>query len=374
MNRRRLAFAFALWAGCVGVGAVDLGACLPDLGPLREEAETGPAPEAGPRCGDGVIDPGGDGRPAEECDPGDGSLGCTRSCQVDCPGLLDLTTRHCYFVAPQATSLREARQSCEGAGAHMVTFASDREVRSVSGWFPVAAANDDAGFWIGLWRNRALGAYATLHNREPGWQWPDASICTGCFARTPPDSPLFAGDSPDAGVQDCVRGGSLADASWAAMPCDDLGVGPAVVCERESPGRRAQPCTAGQCFRGATRQYAFIASPQPVASAREQCSTLPRGRLATFTSREEREFVAHELTMLRVDRVWIGLERDAANRWSWADGQPETAYPSVWGDFEPKGSGPGHAYLWLDPSRYDVGLAHVADVGATFSFVCEYQP
>jgi hypothetical protein len=105
------------------------------------------------------------------------------------------------------------------------------------------------------------------------------------------------------------------------------------------------------------------------------------GKLAVLESREEREELWHELSLLMIPpaRVWIGLaqrtEGDAGvSTWVWDDGTPAEgpdAYAPPWGDGQPTDAGLSpRAYLNYDPLVLDNTLARNVARGQS-PFVCQ---
>jgi len=371
---------FVAVACAVAVGVVAALACIPDLPvsgvELGVDAADAGAREAAPaRCGDGVIQLA-DG---EECDPGvvddAGAGGCSADCKVLCEGGLAWSrNHHCYYEAPPAAgSLGTARVQC--SGTHVVTFASEEELDAV-------VATLDAGtFWVGL--EQAFNRYDTLGQLEPGW----SPACSGCFAHTgDPTAPL---PGPDAG---CVVGSSDLSQDWQQENCTgNVGVDrPHVLCEHEPVGRLSAFCDGGICFdlvwTYGIKRYLYVSATASADDADSRCRAIG-GKLVVLQSRDEREQLWNELGRLPAgikapSAIWIGLAlRDGgspglASGWIWDDDASADAYPSPWGEREPRQSNSRRAYLLNftgPPTILDQTLARdLLDVN--LSYVCELPP
>jgi hypothetical protein len=102
-----------------------------------------------------------------------------------------------------------------------------------------------------------------------------------------------------------------------------------------------------------------------------------------FTSREEREQLWHELSLLTAGptRFWIGLaeaDNDGARDepvWSWDDGvsaDAPGAYPSPWAEGQPTLDGGVHrAFTGVSSGQVDDTLAFVNEDQSALPFVCE---
>lgn len=378
-----MALGAAFLAACAAGALIAAFACVPDLPPDEspgdasaegspDAADESRAPPA-PYCGDGIIqlDNG------EHCDPGvtlapDATAGgCTWDCQVACPlGFVWPQNDHCYsFEGQEATSLDpQAVGHCTGT-AHVVTFASEEEFQAV------ATTLEAGAFWVGLGLfGGPSNAYTPTALFEPGWD----PTCTGCYAHTTdPAAPL-----PGA-PQGCVEALSDADASWQQYPCADAGR-LHVVCEREPSGVHSQGCDAGACidlvWTHLQKRYVFVSTRMDGDSAEAQCGLLG-GTLVVLQSRDEREQLWHELSRLTASKapasIWIGLSQ-RSGAWVWDDDAGADAYPSPWGDRQPRGNG-SRAYLvetFGPPTPVDTTLAK-NDLGAlsvSLPFACQLTP
>lgn len=346
-----------------------LAACLPDLGPLLPASE--PPPEPALRfCGDGIIESREDGSDAgESCDPGDAQAPGCSDCRVTCSGTLDDAGAHCYFALSPTRSFADAVRQCTLAGAHLVTFSSDREARHVDS---IAAAH-----WVGLSVSNVLEAYEpTVDPPEPGFPLPSsATSCTGCFGRGADGGAFPIAPDVDAGVAtDCIasEGGQ-----WFRVPCNgtrEL----ATICEREPVGTRAEFCNGPYCTNvvatAGKKTYLVTLSNASSEDARASCEA-QGGRLVVLSTREEREQLVREIRVLLPppSSIWIGLSRSASSPgFTWDDGQPEATYPSPWGADQPPAGATGRAYLVLDDNAFDTQLAYVeTSPEAQRPFVCE---
>lgn len=349
----------SLIVGLVGIG------CLPEL-------RVFPAETTGAKCGDGVVQSTATSGPAEACDPGEGgAVGCSRTCTVVCEGGVSVATRHCYFVAGKATSFAAASDLCRAATAHVVTFAGDDEVRSVE------SAAPSGEYWVGLTKD-ATGVYAPEGRDEPGYpEPPDTGPCSGCFARAD-----VMGTFPDvvgtSGSTGCLVAAPGLREPWRRVSCTKAPKAYDVLCEREPPGTRSEPCTGGICIRlpFTEKRYLYVPSPATSTEARDGCRALG-GSLVVLEAPEEREELSRELARFLPDAgVWIGLVRVAADGpFVWENGAPET--DKFWGDREPdkevgKPKAPSRAFLDLRAGRYDTRLLRAATDERSRPYLCQY--
>lgn len=374
----------ALAACSLAVGTVIAAAAC--IGDLPADRSLGPdAGGSGSICGDGYIDI----EAGEQCDPGLGTgttavTECSASCRVQCPsGLVGSVNNYCYQLEGNSASVAEARTRCENVSTktRVVTFTSEAEFAEVAHWVHGIEAGP---LWVGFQQ----ATHLSMAEFEPGW----TPTCSGCYAYTTEAGarlPAFIGASADGGpppTQACVVAFSDTStyASWYQMACS-LGA-PRVhtVCKRKPIGTHSKPCEAGICIELVAtygrKRYAFQASPVTADEARHQCEVLG-GKLAVLESREEREELWHELSLLMIPpaRVWIGLaqrtEGDAGvSTWVWDDGTPAEgpdAYAPPWGDGQPTDAGLSpRAYLNYDPLVLDNTLARNVARGQS-PFVCQ---
>lgn len=347
----------------VALVAAGLGApgCLPELREFPPES-------TGLRCGDGFVALAASG--GEQCDPGEGgAVGCSRACVVECAGGTSVATRHCYFVAAKAASYQEAAEACRAASAHVVTFVGDDEIRSVE------AAAPAGEYWVGLTKD-FTGVYTPEGRDEPGFpEPPDTGPCPGCFARASATGtfPDVAGQSG----QGCLVATPGLREPWRRVSCTKAPKAYDVVCEREPPGQRSEPCTGGICVRlpFTEKRYLYVAQLTSANGAQEGCVALG-GRLVTLESPEEREELSRELARYAPEQgVWVGLARRAQDGpFTWEDGKPETLV--LWGDREPDRDGapkgPVRAFLDLRGGRYDTRLLRAAHDDKPRGYLCQY--
>lgn len=367
-------------AGSIAIAAAvaAAGGCIPDL-PANSDAPEAAAPPA-PGCGDGIIELG----LREQCDPGllaeDAAVGsCTRDCKVTCapapvgfawavkPDAAGGANNHCYTVdVRRATSLDpQATGYCTG-GAHVVTFASDDELKAVTTHLAPDA------FWVGLDPLGPSNEYTAFALYEPGW----APTCPGCYAHAPPMSPL---PGPSAL---CVEAFSDLDASWQQYPCSGNDAGIHVVCEREvTAGVQSRRCDAGVCidlvWTFPQKHYVYVSQKLGGDDAEQTCAALG-GTLVVLQSRDEREQLWRELSrMVGVGvptDIWIGLSL-VDGGWVWDDGASLDAYPSPFGNGQPRGIG-SRAYLVQSlgppqPLDTTLGRNDEAVTGTLLPFVCQ---
>ena len=308
--------------------------------------------------------------PAETCDPGEtGAIGCSATCTVVCEGAVSVATRHCYFVAGKATSFGEASELCRAASAHVVTFAGDDEVRSVES----AAPSGD--YWVGLTRDGTL-VYSPEGRDEPGHpEPPETGPCTGCFART-----ADGGTFPDVAgttTTGCLVAVPGLREPWRRVSCTKAAKAYDVLCEREPPGSRGEPCTGGVCIRlpFTPKRYIYVPSAASSADAREGCRALG-GSLVVLESPEEREELARELARFSPEAgVWVGLARlEVDGPFIWENGKPESL--KFWADREPdrdsKPKVPTRAFFDFPRGRYDTRLLRAAEGDRSRPYLCQY--
>jgi len=341
-----------------------LAGCLPDLRVFPPETTAG-------TCGDGFADVAGAAGPREACDPGEGSApGCTAACALACEGGSSVATRHCYFVAGKVASFNAASELCRAASAHLVTFASDDEIRSAE------AAAPSAAYWLGLTKD-ATNVYSPEGRDEPGFpEAPERGPCSGCFARTTDD-----GRFPDAagvsGAVGCLVSEPGLREPWKRIPCNAAGRDYDVLCEREPPGALSDPCTGGLCLRlsAAGKRYLFVPSVASASDAPAVCRS-NGGVLAKLEGSDEREALARELARIAPESgVWVGLARRVSDGpFQWEDGSAEGV--KLWAEGEPDRDGrpkvPTRAFLDLRGSSYDRRLLRASPDDKARPSLCEY--
>ena len=360
-----------------------IASCLPDLAPV--------APVA-PLCGNGIIDD----DAGEKCDPGDGAVGCSSTCLINCGdgGFIDPSTNHCYFLLSSSqasnSSAINTKSGCpspEAGVAHVVTFVSDNERKTVTG-APLSITGLVDRYWVGLHFYTMVDGgpreWVSENPVEPGWAG-DAS-CPGCYANVPPSADGFRGLDEAGTAEECVVAlKNNPAASWSGMSCLEFSH---VICEREPPGSRAQPCNGGDwCIQlkatYGTKSYEYHPDQVGPTVAERTCKSPDAGtagKLVVFETPEEREQLLHELLNLpggtaAPSQFWIGLSRaegtDAATPWTWDDQQPLTAYPLPWGIGAPETPGGVRAYVNQDGISPDTQLAHASTLTQA-PFVCQY--
>ncbi|MGO9836739.1 MAG: C-type lectin domain-containing protein [Polyangiaceae bacterium] len=393
---RATALATSALGGAVAIGV----ACIADLpGDAAADAATDSATDAPaavmpPGCGNGYIDL----SLGEQCDPGPfagdgGVVGCNSNCRVKCAGLVWPINNHCYELSSNSTSFdNEAEPRCSDLSSHVVTFASDLEFGAVAGWMQKV----DAGtLWVGLTLVPGLTErqYDSVVAYEPGW----APDCSGCYARStdpsvalprvldlgddggpPPDLPCIVAESDTARY-----------ASWFQSVCtaaDNVHT----LCEREPVGTQWSQCDAGAgvvCIdlvvTHATKRYEMQMQPPATADGAVQGCQALGGRLVVLQSRDEREQLWHQISLLPnpPTKFWIGLAQEAdagggAAPWVWDDGtaaDAADAYPPPWARLEPSvGVSASRAYLAFFEAQPDNTLARNGESQGPLPFVCEF--
>jgi hypothetical protein len=346
--------------------------------------------EAGPGCGDGLIDL----AAGEQCDPGPGAGAaaqyCSAQCQVTCPsgGLVWPKNNHCYWVAGFTSALDpDAVTLCGNAGGHVVTFAGEEEFSAAQAQF--GTGKGGLPYWIDLTENPGRAGFVSQVADEPGWD----VTCPGCYAATAADAKAGIARyvDPEGGVssQGCIAAsGNVLDPLWHQRPC--AGVRTRVVCEREPSGRQQRPCEAGVCFdlvvtRG-QKHYLYSAVPASPDTAAQACAALG-GRLVVLRSRDEREQLWWQVNQLVQPlppvSFWVGLSAfdagvgpdGAVTTWIWDDGTPADALDAnapPWGDRQPAWPGATpRAYLRAFAGEIDDTLARNDVAQLALPFVCE---
>jgi len=365
---RYLAAGVAVFAAAAAIVAAP--ACIPDL---RITQLPDAAPPTSPSCGNGFVDL----AAGEQCDPGEaGATGCSARCTIACAdgGFVDDASGHCYFAIAGAQNYANAAGACLVASAHLVTFASDGELRAVAAW---NATRGDAAFWVGLRSTANVGWLPYYGIDEPGW----VASCPGCYAADVPGLPSNFPEPRDAATP-CLDV-PPSTSPWNRAACNETRVS---VCEREPPGLLSQPCNGGICIDvrrtfGAKR-YLFIATKSKGDDAARFCAQFPAGSLVMFDSREEREQLWLELAKADGDlsEIWIGVARaDGGSDWQWDDGAPlDGGRPSPWGT-APIDGGASRAFMQRLEGVVDSQLAHNVDrfgpaVPTELPFVCQMAP
>lgn len=355
-------------------------ACLPDL--VLGSPDAG---EAGPSCGDGVVEL----ERGEQCDPGaGGAVGCSASCTIDCDGgAVDDASGHCYFWVANVDSTSFASSQCDPLGAHIVSFVDPAEtafVQSQAKNLPRAAGGAS---WLSLLQQALPNdAGATVYTAggmpypTPGW----AYTCPGCYAVVEAGAQDIA--RPQSGnPQPCVDWRKLGG-YWVQASCslgfDDAGNlnKTSVLCEREPPGSFAAPCASSDagavCVKVprtfGTKRYE-LGPARAFDVARAECNA-QGGVLARFESSGEREEVVAAIApFLVTSDFWIGLSFDGdAGAWKWDDGAAApTQFPTPWGDLQPSVDA-GAASIHVDSGSFDTGLARAqSDTSQTFQYLCQ---
>jgi hypothetical protein len=232
--------------------------------------------------------------------------------------------------------------------------------------------------WINLDRQDVDGS-ARWHPdiAEPGW----SGACPGCFAKVTAEAGAFPSYDGGPGGS-CVFFLRAYPYTWFAAPCDLGGLlSLSSVCEREPLGSFARPCDGGVCIAvpktAFDRSYLYSSTPRSWSDAASTCAAisgpLGPGKLLVMRSPEEREEVAHAVMAAKGQSFWVGLSRSGAD-WTWADGKSlaSLVYPIPWGDNAPEPTGTA-ATLEIDPTRYDVTLAHASDATTPRPFVCAFD-
>ena len=353
-------------------------ACLPDL--VLGSPDAG---EAGPSCGDGVVEL----DRGEQCDPGaGGAVGCSASCTIDCDGgAIDDASGHCYFWTANVDSTYLAGKQCESANGHIVSFVDPAEIGFVLTQTKNLLNAPPGASWLSLsqlpFPSEAGAVVYTSNLEAPGW----AYTCTGCFAYVEAGAQDI--QRPQSGnAQPCVDWRRTAGLPWVQASCS-LGVDDAgnlnktsALCEREPPGAFAAPCPssdAGDVCVAVPRTFGkkrYVLGPARAFDvARTECAARG-GVLAHFESSAEREqVVAAVAPLLVTSDLWIGLAFDAdAGAWKWDDGAPAPQqFPTPWADLEPSANA-GAASIHIDSTRFDTHLARAqSDTSQTFQYLCQ---
>ena len=145
-------------------------------------------------------------------------------------------------------------------------------------------------------------------------------------------------------------------------------------------GVQSQHCDGGVCidlvWTFPQKQYVYVSQKLGGDEAESYCAGLG-GTLVVLQSRDEREQLWRELSRMTgvgvPTDIWIGLSL-VDGGWVWDDGAGLDAYPSPFGDGQPKGIG-SRAYLVQSsvlPIPLDTTLGHNDVVSTTpLPFVCQ---
>ena len=245
----------------------------------------------------------------------------------------------------------------------MVTFASEAELTAVVSKLPLADA-----FWVGL--DPIAGnanQYFSLASFEPGW----APTCPGCFAHTADASAPLPG-----AVQGCVESLPDLDASWQQVPATAAtsSTSSANANRSESCPRSAREDSASTSCGRSARSATSTSAPTLRRRTPRRTAMPTGGRSSCFSRGTSESSSGTSYPRSRYpDPIWIGLSLKNGS-WGWDDGAARGAYPSPWGDGEPKGSARGLSLPDADliPSPLDNTLA-VNDVAAdsALAYVCQ---
>lgn len=293
-------------------------ACLPDLdASLRDNTCIGGAP-------DGFLQDG------EQCDDGNEETGdgCSPACRVECAGVLDPLTFHCFEAITGAMSPTLARDRCRTkGGAGLVTMRDERERTFVldamraSGITRVHTAYELAGPTVAELASGpqsfsyAVASPSNLY-RSPGLLLASSPVplrCAGCF---PADPMLTFTAAKDRLV--------FGDSGLEVVGATDVA---AAVCERTPVGAPANRCPGVRCTEGAAvdveidgARYGLFANPANPADAEATCASVFAGHLLWLTSERERERVVRWFsTAFAGSLVWVGLG-EANGAYVWSDG------------------------------------------------------
>jgi hypothetical protein len=356
-------------------GLVAAVSCIPDLPPAATAGDASGTGEVGDAaaafCGDGIIHLDG----GEQCDPGhfgDAAVvqGCTRDCKMDCDGgVVWAGNNHCYVDLGTSDNPQPA-DKCVLSGQHVVTFASDEELRAASSVIEAGV------FWVGLTSASAgVPGYISVWPLEPGWE----SSCPGCYAHVDAAHPL------DLDAGDCVRGFVDLSRPWESVACQ-AGSPHHLICEREPVGRLSVPCDAGSCFElvrtKGIKRYVFVRPPAHADEAERNCIALG-GSLVVLQSRDEREQLWRELSPSgnAPDGIWIGLSAAAggtldAALWSWDDDAAQGTYSPEWAVGQPGGTSTRAFLFQPGQATVDETLARndPTPPGKGYPYVCQLPP
>jgi cysteine-rich repeat protein len=307
---------------------------------------------AGPRCGDGNVDPDeacddgneskadsclvgcsfaacGDGvvrQGVEECDDAGASLTCTIGCMrcgQAATGYFRNGNGHCYTVHAEAVTEQRARSACQEEGGDLWTITSEAEGNDV--WSKLEL--DDGRYWLGL---------VTANASSSSWVSGENTKYTRFGPGEPRDTSLR-----------CVA--STLDA-WSSEPCSTA---LPYVCER----------WPAFIFPVDHHAYRLRTGPLAAADARQRCAQ-DGGRLATLETNEERLFAGKNVGVA----AWLDASDSAREgTFSWATGElVEISWFAAGKPNDPDGT---RGCLLLNPGDK---LAD-ADCSEPHAYVCEYD-
>nr|XP_011422437.3 macrophage mannose receptor 1 isoform X2 [Crassostrea gigas] len=242
--------------------------------------------------------------------------------QFKCDGHWVLFNGNCYQFNDTKLTWLNARTTCQGMGADLVTINS-ANIQSF-----VQRQSHGNEYWIGL----------NDRTRERSWQWLDGHTGSKYYNWN-------AHEPNNLGTENCVEMNFMNHAGkWNDRRCSTL---VRFICQKPASNAQlpvtvsttpAMPISA-RCGLNweedpnSNNCYQFFDKQLDWSDAREICQS-NGGDLASIESQQEQYYVSAKIRNLNSVAMWIGInDRGTENRFMWTDGSP-VAYLH-WGNGEP---------------------------------------
>lgn len=331
--------------------------CLRSLDPaLLEEQDAAPPSRCAGGTPNGVIEA------DEPCD--DNNLsdddGCSTTCDLLCPGLLDDKTGTCYFVASPEVEPGAAYDRCEdfGDGVQVLGIRGDRERDMVAAWLETTPLDE---VLAGLYAENAT-TWRAISAGTPGWS--AAVACPGCYADWADGQPATP----------ALRRIALLSRSkgWRWVTADERGAYP-LVCERPRPGEPENLCELPACDPASWYEFVLFSNLYRVSkttlgvvAAQLRCMEWG-GNLVVIDDEEER---AALVRFGPTFKFWVGLHRPEGD-WQWVDGVTSQQRPIPWSSVQPEEN--DAAAVFAPKSAFDTHLIEPVVGLGELQYVCRKQ-